>query len=631
MYRGLVVAAAAAALLPAASLAAPAGGADAYLRMTFPNSQGVKRFDEKKLGLFTHWGPVSQWGTEISFPLVCTSFPCGSVGPGNTPITLHNEAELAAHRAAYAALAKTFNPTRFNATALAAIAYGAGFRYTVYTAVHCDGYSGWNSASNPDYNSVASFGRDIVAEWTTAFRAAGLLAGVYVCPSFWNNNDYWAPNASTAFGNCCSPNYDPRTPDGAPQWSRFVDYLHTQVRELTAYRPDTWWFDSGTYPSSGVDTHIETLVPEMRAANPLTVVHVRDGGVFQDVVETNDHSEAVVDAILGLSYAAAGDKFEVPGTLGEQWAWDPRATYKTASQVVRELVPIVAKGGNYLMNIGLDASGEWAPDALVTLANMTSWFAFNAEAIFGTSPMWPYSYDGVYFTQSNNDGGVANNTYSYALFFTGWDAAGVLRLYSYKPSLLKSPPRGVAMLTPGGAVPASFNCTEAGLDVDVSPFVGDAVVPLTTYFLATNATRVDRAPCATRDCSVYTSDGYAAAGVEGWCLTSAPPAEPTVAVKLWYNGGTDNMGAASPPADGQNWGDVDTECLVYANPGAGRAPLEVWHSEALGDYWSLASAASRAAAQAAGYTLVAGGPVGYVDVLGAPSVAAYTYVLRLEW
>lgn len=311
-------------------------------------------------------------------------------------------------------------------------------------------------------------------------------------------------------------------------------------------------------------------------------------------------------------------------------AYDPAAIYKTASEVVRELVPIVAKGGNYLMNIGLSSAGEWAPSALVTLANLTSWFAYNAEAIHGTSPMWPYSYDGVYFTQTNNPGGASNNTYSYAIFWSGWSSDGVLPLYSYKPSLLKSAPTGVSMLTPAGPSPADFSCTEAGLFVNVSAFVGDAVVPLTTYFKATNATRVDRAPCATRDCGVYTGAGYTAAGVEGYCLTAPPgDGESVVSVKLYYNGGTDNMGAPAPPADGQTWQDVDTECLVYANAGAGRAPLEVWRSTQLGDYWSLASAASRAAAQAAGYTLVES--VGFVDTQGAPAVAAYAYVLRIEW
>ena len=159
------------------------------------------------------------------------------------------------------------------------------------------------------------------------------------------SDDYWAPSALTSFGGCCQPNYNPRDPAYAPTWARFVAYLHSVVGEIRdAYAPDHFWFDSGTYPSDGVDTHIELLVPSLRAANPEVVLHVRDGGIYHDYVEPNDHSEAVVDSILGLSYASSGDKFEVPGTLGEQWAYDPHATYKDAATVISELVNIAAKG-----------------------------------------------------------------------------------------------------------------------------------------------------------------------------------------------------------------------------------------------------------------------------------------------
>ncbi len=99
-----------------------------YTRMNFPNAAGLKPFDQAKLGLFIHWGPVSQWGTEISFPLTCSSFPCNSVGPNNTAITIHNVDELAAHRQAYTDLAKTFNPVDFDPDSLASLAYAAGFR-----------------------------------------------------------------------------------------------------------------------------------------------------------------------------------------------------------------------------------------------------------------------------------------------------------------------------------------------------------------------------------------------------------------------------------------------------------------------------------------------------------------------
>jgi alpha-L-fucosidase len=657
--RALGLAAAAAAAARAAALPSSA----AYAHMDFPGP-GLPLFDQAKFGLFVHWGPVSQWGTEISFPLVCTGFPCDTVGPGNAPITLHNESELATHRAAYRALASTFNPVNFDAAALADIAYGAGIRYITYTAEHCDGFSGWNATQNRAYSSVATpFGRDIVGELLPAFRARGMRAGVYVCPSTWNNDLYWWPNATTSFGQCCVPNYDPLDAAMAPVWARYVDYLHTQVTELTEqYAPDHFWFDSGTYPPA-VDTHIETLVPAMRAANPNVVLHVRDGGVWHDYVEPNDHSEAVVDAILGLAYASSGDKFEVPGTLGDQWAYDPHAIYKSAPTVLRDLIPIVAKGGNYLLNIGLDSTGVWAPAALTTLANLTSWFAFAGEAVHGTQPAWPYSYAGCYFTQSADasatyvlfwNPGSASREHRATLrrrrggargvslptgpcFTQGYDAVSgadtlAILLPPYKPSTLRSTPRAVSRLTAAGVEPVSWSLTEAGLAANLTGVAPASDVALTTFFLATNSSAADRAPCALRDCAVYTSDGYVAEAVEGSCLRSAaaPSGEETVPVTLFYNGGWDNMGAAAAPADGQAWGAVDVECFAYVASGAGRVALEVWHSAALGDFWTLASDASRARAVQLGYVRVSG--VGYIDAAPTePAVEAYAYVLRIDF
>ena len=133
----------AAVVLSVAAAAAAAVAAQpspyAHLKMGPAQAPGLPAFQQARFGLFIHWGAVAQWGTEISFPLTCPSFPCDSRGPGNVPVTLHNESELAAHRAAYAALARTFNPTAFDPAALAGLAHAAGFRYMTWVATHCDG------------------------------------------------------------------------------------------------------------------------------------------------------------------------------------------------------------------------------------------------------------------------------------------------------------------------------------------------------------------------------------------------------------------------------------------------------------------------------------------------------------
>jgi hypothetical protein len=68
---------------------------------------GMSWFKDAKFGLFVHNGPVTQWGTEISFPLVCTKLPCDVAEKDGVRKTINTTDELAAHRRAYADLAKT--------------------------------------------------------------------------------------------------------------------------------------------------------------------------------------------------------------------------------------------------------------------------------------------------------------------------------------------------------------------------------------------------------------------------------------------------------------------------------------------------------------------------------------------
>ena len=103
--------------------------------------------------------------------------------------------------------------------------------------------------------------------------------------------------------------------------------------------------------------------------------------------------------------------------------------------------------------------------------------------------------------------------------------------------------------------------------------------------------------------------------------------------------GSDNVGALAAPADGQQWSVVDSECFAYADSGAGRLSLDIYVDIARSDYWLLASAASRAAAEARGYSLYA--HVGFVDPAPAGGrlsaaqqaleVASYAYAVRVDF
>ena len=277
------------------------------------------------------------------------------------------------------------------------------------------------------------------------------------------------------------------------------------------------------------------------------------------------------------------------------------------------------------MNIGLDDKGVWAPAALTVLADLADWFAYGAEAVHDTNPVWPYSYGPCLFTQS------ASQPWTYVFFWSGVRPDGTLLIPPFKPSTLRALPARVQRLSPSGPLLVPWTIDEAGLAVNVSTVPNNPLVGLTTYYKKYSDTIVDRAPCATRDCAIYTSAGYVSAGYEGACVRpGANAGEATVRVNLFYNGVDDNMGSPTAPVDGQAWQTVDLECLAYVTGGAGRLPLEVWHNTALNDYWTLASAASRATAVSLGYTMVSS--VGYVADVAPPAPGASDVaILRVEW
>lgn len=199
--------------------------------------------------------------------------------------------------------------------------------------------------------------------------------------------------------------------------------------------------------------------------------------------------------------------------------------------------------------------------------------------------------------------------------------------------MLAAPPSSVALLTPAGATPVPWVMTPAGIAVNMSAIAPmDTPVALGTYFKQYNASIADNAPCATRDCSVYTAANYSYAHSEGFCLRAPSLSEPTVAATLYFNGNTDNMAAAAPP-QASGWQVVDTECYAYVASAPGRWALEVWYNAALSDYWTLASPASRAQASGSGYSFVS--TVGYVlqDGGGAQNatVASWGYVLKVAF
>jgi alpha-L-fucosidase len=328
---------------------------------------GQKWWQEAKFGLFIHWGLYA--GLAGEWQGVRTE----SIGEWimkrlNIPV------------ADYEKLAADFNPVDFDAEAWVSLARVAGMKYIVITAKHHDGFAMYHSQCSP-YNIVDAtpFGRDPMKELADACRKAGIrLCFYYSQAQDWHDPDGYG--------------YGP-VPDEEKNFTRYLEEkCIPQVRELLTQYGDIGliWFDTPMIMSEEDSRRVAQVVKEIQ---PDCLVSGRIGNQFGDYMSTGDNK------IPALPYD--GD-WEVPATLNDTWGYKYfDENWKTPEQLIRLLVKINSRGGNYLLNVGPDARGVIPGPSVEILRAVGRWIAKNGDSIYATSPVpvFPYEMDWGLFTR----------------------------------------------------------------------------------------------------------------------------------------------------------------------------------------------------------------------------------------
>jgi alpha-L-fucosidase len=94
-------------------------------------------------------------------------------------------------------------------------------------------------------------------------------------------------------------------------------------------------------------------------------------------------------------------------TLGDQWQFRPtNENYKSASETIRRLIEIRAKGGNFLLNFGPERDGSFPPDQLAILNEISLWMFINQEAFENTEPCPVIRENKAWFLQNRESGTI---------------------------------------------------------------------------------------------------------------------------------------------------------------------------------------------------------------------------------
>lgn len=300
----------------------------------------IKSWQDKRFGLFIHWGPISLAGTEISWSRAGDRRGYGSRG-SEVPVERYDD------------LYKIFNPTNFDAREWVRIARAGGMRYLVFTCRHHDGFSMFDTQAD-DYkitNPLSPFRRDIVKELALACHEAGLSFGEYYSQPNWHSADAFTPSGH----------------------AKYLAYLKQQVRELlTNYGSvDVLWFDG--LNKSAADYDAPALNRLARELQPHILINNRNG-----LPEDFDTPEQTIGRYQDQR------PWESCITLCTQWAWKPDDQMKSLSECLQTLVLCAGGDGNLLLNVGPMPDGRIEPRQAERLKEIGTWLEKFGESIYGT-------------------------------------------------------------------------------------------------------------------------------------------------------------------------------------------------------------------------------------------------------
>ncbi len=365
--------------------------------------KNLDHWQDLKFGLLMHWGTYSQWGVIESWT-ICSE---------DEPWCRRKSDNYDQYKADYEKLKNTFNPTEFNPEKWAKAAKAAGMKYVVFTTKHHDGFCMFDTKQT-DYKITSEEcpfhtnpKANVAKEIFNTFRSDGFMIGAYFSKPDWHSNYYWWRNFATPDRNV---NYDiNKYPD---RWQKFVDYTHKQIDELmTDYgRMDILWLDGGwvhkysdeeieklkadpnnhMYRIQSQDIDMPLIVKDARAKQPgLIVVDRAVTGPYQNYLTPENK---VPDDYIPYPW-------ETCMPMASSWSYKPNDNYKSARKLIHLLVDIVAKGGNFLLNIGPSPKGDFDPVAYDRLKEIGEWMKVNSEAIYYSRPIAPYKEGKVCFTQ----------------------------------------------------------------------------------------------------------------------------------------------------------------------------------------------------------------------------------------
>jgi alpha-L-fucosidase len=348
-------------------------------------------YKDAKFGIFIHWGAYSvpAFGNEW--------YPRNMYVPGSPEYKHHAATYGPQDKFGYKDFLPMFKAELFDPAAWAELFKKSGAKYVVPVAEHHDGFAMYDSGLSDWTAAKVGPHRDTTGELGKAVRAAGLHFGVSshrVEHNFFLgvgrniSSDVNDPQYAAFYGpahNWLSP------PSGVPLNDDFTyvspawadDWLARGAELVEKYHPDIVYFDWWIGQAS--------IRPNLAKFAAFYYNRSLNYGDHIGVINYKDYAMQEHSAVLDLERGQLGDIRPLywqtdTSVSNKSWGYIKDDTFKSPEFVVHQLIDIVSKNGNLLLNIGPRSDGTIPDEVQQVLLDVGAWLNVNGEAIYGTRP-----------------------------------------------------------------------------------------------------------------------------------------------------------------------------------------------------------------------------------------------------